>query len=110
LPIVAWIVARGAGAEFAWTMLEYPRLALAQVEPQNVRTLLGALRWLAVSVALMVPAAALFVVGALRAPTSRAGLLAVASIGWIASGLVMFLTQRFSCGTRTWTWSSGRSA
>jgi hypothetical protein len=96
VPIIAWIQLRGAGVEFAWTMLEYPRLALAQVELQPPSRLLSPLRWLTVSTALMLPAAAACVWQAWRAPGSLRAVVAMAGTAWVVVGLVMIVTQRFS--------------
>jgi hypothetical protein len=96
LPILGWIRASGAWDEFVWTMLDYPRLALAQVEVQKPAFIVGALRWLAVTVALMVPVAAFQAWRGLRAPRTRDGLVAIACVAWVAVGFAMFLTQRFS--------------
>lgn len=98
-PILGWIVANGAWAEFRWTMLEYPRLALAQVERRTLPELWAAVRWLATTVALLVPVALWYAVRSLRAPRSPAALVTAACVAWIAAGLVMFLTQRFSWWT-----------
>jgi hypothetical protein len=95
-PIVAWLLLRGAGAEFAWTMLEYPRLALAHVELQPPSRLVGALRWLAVSTVLLLPAAAVCVWRAWREPDSPRAAVALAGTAWVLVGLVMIATQRFS--------------
>lgn len=96
LPILGWIAAMGTLAEFRWTMLDYPRLALAHVDPQDPARVVWALRWLAVSVALMVPAGALYAWRALRDPRSREALASAACIAWVVVGLIMFATQRFS--------------
>jgi hypothetical protein len=98
-PILAWIVANGAWQEFRWTMLDYPRLALAQVEARTPANIVAALRWLAVSVGLMLPAAALWAWRSLRSPRSPAALVAAACAAWVAVGFAMFLTQRFSWWT-----------
>lgn len=98
-PILAWVAANGAWQEFRWTMLDYPRLALAQVEARTPANIVAALRWLAVSVGLMLPAAALYAVRSLRAPRSPAALVTAACAAWIVVGFAMFLTQRFSWWT-----------
>ena len=95
-PIVGWIVAHGAWPEFRWTMLEYPRLALAQVETRDLSSLRTALRWLAVGVAPLVPVAAWYALRSLRDARSPAALVAAACCAWVVVGLAMFLTQRFS--------------
>ena len=95
-PILAWVAANDAWTEFRWTMLDYPRLALAQVERQDPANILGALRWLAITVGLMAPAAAWYGWRSLRAMRSTAALLTLACAAWVGVGLAMFLTQRFS--------------
>ncbi len=96
VPILGWVAANGAWTEFRWTLLDYPRLALAQVERQNPANILGALRWLAITVGLMTPAAVWYGWRALRATRSTAALLTLACAAWVGVGLAMFLTQRFS--------------
>ena len=122
LPIAVWVERHLVIREFLWTMLRYPQLALIEVPMQQPAMLVAALRWLAVSCGLLLPAAALF---AWRAQTgegfgqaseeglsdggseggtesnsarrpSVAALVAMMSIAWLVSGLAMILMQRFS--------------
>lgn len=96
VPVVGWFVALGAGPQFAWTMLEYPRLALVEVERQRVAMLVGALRWLAVTVALLLPAIALLAWRCRGRWTGVPALVLLSGTAWIVSGLAMIVTQRFS--------------
>lgn len=95
-PILAYIAASGAWTEFRWTMLDYPRRALVDVEMQNPWNLVNAARWLAITTVPLLLAAALACAYAIRAPRSLAATVVAASLAWIVAGLVMFSTQRFS--------------
>ncbi len=95
-PVLVWVVVNEAWAEFRWTMLDYPRLALVQVEMQDPVRIVGALRFLAITIGLMLPAAAWYSWRALREPRSMAALATLSCIAWVLVGLLMFLTQRFS--------------
>jgi hypothetical protein len=96
IPIVAWLQARGALPEFVWTMFTYPRLALGQIEVQNPTMLVGAFRWLLVTTALLLPAAVLYGWQTLRRGLPLDTAMVLGCSGWIVSGLVMIVTQRFS--------------
>ena len=60
LPIAVWVERHQIGPEFVWTMFRYPQLALAEVPMQKPAMLVAALRWLAVTCGLLLPAAALY--------------------------------------------------
>ena len=122
LPIAVWVERHQIRPEFVWTMLRYPQLALAEVPMQKPAMLVAALRWLAVTCGLLLPAAALYawqtVAGAGAgedrsdshrardsghdsAPASErrpglATLVTVMCTAWLVSGLAMILMQRFS--------------
>jgi len=122
LPIAVWVERHQIGPEFAWTMLRYPQLALAEVPMQKPAMLVAALRWLAVTCGLLLPAAGLYAwqAGAGKgwrdsdsgrdsdrhdhldseaASDPRPGLAALVSVmsaAWLLSGLAMILMQRFS--------------
>jgi hypothetical protein len=96
IPIVAWLQASGAMPEFLWTMFAYPRLALEQIPVQNPAMLVGAFRWLLVTTALLLPAAALYVWQTRRRGLPLHTAMVLGCTGWIASGLVMIVMQRFS--------------
>jgi hypothetical protein len=122
LPIGVWVSRHQVAPEFLWTMLRYPQMALVEVPMQKPAMLVAALRWLAVTCGLLLPAAALFAWRAragegldevldevLDEGLSKAGgegnrarrpsvaaLVAMMSIAWLVSGLAMILMQRFS--------------
>jgi len=93
LPIAVWVERHQVIREFLWTMLRYPQLALVEVPMQKPAMLIAALRWLAVTCGLLLPAAALF---AWRARAGVSTLIALMGIAWLTSGLAMILMQRFS--------------
>lgn len=96
IPVVAWFQARGALPEFLWTMFVYPRLALGQIEMQNPAMLVGAFRWLLVTTALLMPAVALYGWQTLRRGLPLDTAVFLGCTGWVVSGLVMIVMQRFS--------------
>lgn len=96
IPILIWFQARGALPEFLWTMFTYPRLAIVQTEMQKPAMLIGAFRWLLTTTALLMPAAALYGWRTLRRGTPLDSVMVLGCTGWIASGLVMIVMQRFS--------------
>jgi hypothetical protein len=97
VPILAGFQHRGALPEFLWTMFGYSSLALQQVEMQKPAMLVGALRWLAVTAGLLVPAAALYAWRTLRRRRAGPGTLVTAAcIGWVVVGFGMIVLQRFS--------------
>ncbi len=118
LPIAVWVSRHQVVPEFVWTMLRYPQRALVEVPMQQPAMLVAALRWLAVTCGLLLPAATLFAWRAragedldealdeglsegggegnsARRP-SVASLVAMMCIAWLFSGLAMILMQRFS--------------
>ena len=122
LPIAVWVERHQIGPEFVWTMLRYPQLALTEVPMQKPAMLVAALRWLAVTCGLLLPAAALYAwhAGAGEGrrdsdsgrvsvrngdhdskPASErrpglATLVTLMCVAWLVSGLAMILMQRFS--------------
>jgi len=118
LPIAVWVERHQIGPEFVWTMLRYPQLALAEVPMQKPAMLIAALRWLAVTCGLLLPAAALYAwhagasegaseaeselrsEAASQAMSERrpglATLVTLMGVAWLVSGLAMILMQRFS--------------
>jgi hypothetical protein len=96
-PVFGYFQVRGAMPEFLWTMFGYSSQVMQQVEMQKPAMLIGALRWLAVTVGLLLPAVALYAWRTLR--RRRAGpdtLLLSACLGWVVVGLAMIVLQRFS--------------
>jgi hypothetical protein len=95
-PVAAWFVQAGAWPEFWWTTFVYPGLAVVGTEAAPVSRLLDSLGWLAKSAFALVPAVALALIGAWRAPSSTLACAVSGTLAWVASGLAMIVAQKFS--------------
>jgi hypothetical protein len=96
LPVYAWFAARGAVDAFWWTTFDYPRLAVGATERAPIARLADSMGWLAKSTLPLLPAIALALAAAWRAPGAPLARVVVGALAWWVAGLAMIVTQKFS--------------
>lgn len=96
LPVLVWFAVRGAWDVFWWTTFDYPRLAVVDTERAPLSRLVGSVGWLAKSTFPLLPAIALALFAAWRAPRTPLARVVIGALAWWVVGFVMILAQKFS--------------
>lgn len=95
-PALAWFAATGAWDAFWWTTFDYPRLAVGATERAPLHRLGASFVWLAKATVPLLPAIALALLAAWRAPRTPLACVVAGALAWWVAGVVMIVAQKFS--------------